>query len=192
MSERWFGQGRTRALLSVCALLGAGAVVTSASWRDQGTVGGTSFSTGALHIDLASNVRVKPESIAWPGPSLLNLGSSVSKSVVVAVTNNSQGNSDLSYRIQGAATNTGGGNLVAALQITVRRGGTSDGSTCSGGTLVGSANSALSGFDQPAGANLTPTQSHSVCLQITRAASPAVTTGSQASVTLTFPATQVP
>lgn len=192
MSERWFGRGRTRALISVGALLGAGAVATSASWRDQGTVGGTSFSTGALHIDLTSNVRVKPESIPWPGPSLLNLGPSVSRSVVIPVTNNSQGDAALAYRVQAAATNIATGNLVAALQITVRRGGSSDGTTCSGGSLVGTANVALSGFDQPAGATLAPTQSHAVCVQITRAASPAVTAGSQAAVTLTFPATQVP
>lgn len=188
----WFGRGRTRALLSAGLLVGVGAVTTSAYWRDQGSVPGVSFSTGALHIDLAANVRVKPETYTWSSFPLNAIVPGTSRSATLPVTNNSAGAASFSYRVQMAATDVGGGNLAAALQVTVRRGGTSDGTTCSGGTLVGSANATLDGFDQPAGATLAPTQAHSMCVEVGLPSGASVTSGAQASLTLTFPATQVP
>lgn len=182
----WFGRGRTRALLSTGMVLGIGAVATSAYWTEDVAVTGTTVQSGALHIDLASNDKVKPEAYSWTGLALGNMAPSTSRAAVLPVTNNSQGPVTFSYRIQASAT----GALGAALQVTVRRGGTSDGTVCSGGTLIGAANAALNGFDQAAGANLAPTQAHSLCVQVTRpAAAPASSTSN---ITFTFPASQVP
>lgn len=184
--QGWFGRGRTRALLSLGLLVGMGAVATSAYWTEQVSITGTAVQSGALHIDLASNNKVKPETYSWTGLSLSNMAPSTSRAAVLPVTNNSRGAVTFSYRIQASAT----GALGAALQVTVRRGGTSNGTTCSGGTLIGSANAALNGFDQAAGANLAPTQAHALCVQVTR---PAVAPASSTSnLTFTFPASQVP
>lgn len=189
----WFGRGRTRALLSVGLLLGMGTVATSAYFSDQVTITGVDIKSGTMHIDLGTSpAGTRPESIGWPGPALTNLAAGDSKSVILPVKNNSLGGVTFSYRVQAAATNTTG-NLAASLQMTVRRGGTSNGTTCAGGTLIGTADATLNGFNQPAGANLAPTQSHNLCIAIKRATpSPGVTAGSQAAITLTFPATQVP
>jgi hypothetical protein len=90
--------------------------------------------------------------------------------------------------VQASATNT----LGAALKLTVRRGGTVSGSTCTGGTLVGTAAATLNGFDQPAGANLQTGQSANLCVQVTFPTGTGVSAGSTSTVTFTFPATQVP
>lgn len=186
--QGWFGRGRTRAILSLGLLAGMGAVATSAYWTAEDTVVTAPIDSGAIHVDLATNDKVKPETYAWAGLSLSNLAPGASRAAVLPVTNNSLGQVTFSYRIQAAASGT---TLGPQLQITVRRGGTSNGTSCSGGTLIGGANASLDGFNQPAGATLAPTQSHSICVQVTR--SGVTLPGSSTSnVTLTFPATQVP
>ena len=189
--RRWFGRGRTRALLSVGILLGFGAVATSAYWTDRGKVTGTSFSSGALHIDLPGFNQVRGETYTWSGLSLSNLTPGTSKSATIVVSKHSIGDVTFSHRVRATATNVSG-NLAGALTVTVQRGGTSNGTTCTGGAAVGAAGSALLGFDQPAGANLGPAQSHTICVQVTLPSAATVTAGSQADLTFTFPATQVP
>ncbi|KRA32650.1 MULTISPECIES: SipW-dependent-type signal peptide-containing protein [unclassified Nocardioides] len=185
--QGWFGRGRTRAILSLGLLLGMGAVATSAYWTAEDTVTTGPVSSGAIHLDLATNNKVKPEVYPWAGLSLSNLAPGASKAAVLPVTNNSSGHLKFSYRIQAAATGT---TLGPQLQVTVRRGGTSDGTACSGGTLIGGANATLNGFNQPAGANLAPTQSHNICVQVTRTGV-ALPGSSTSNVSFTFPATQV-
>jgi predicted ribosomally synthesized peptide with SipW-like signal peptide len=186
--QGWFGRGRTRAILSLGLLLGMGAVATSAYWTAESTVSTAPINSGAIHLDLATNNKVKPETYPFAALSLSNLAPSSSRAAVLPVTNNSRGQVTFSYRIVAAASGT---TLGPQLQLTVRRGGTSNGTTCSGGTLVGGANATLNGFNQPAGANLAPTQAHSICVQVTRSAT-ALPNSSTSNVTFTFPATQVP
>jgi hypothetical protein len=169
----WFGRGRTRALLY---------------FTDRATVAGTSISSGTMHVDLAANFRVRPESYSWAALSPTNLAPGSSKSALLTVSNNSRGAVPFSYRVNAAATGT----LGTALKVTVRRGGSSNGTTCSGGTLLGSADATLNGFDQSAGANLAPTQAHSMCVQVTLPAGSSVSPSSSSALTFTFPATQVP
>lgn len=186
--RRWFGHGRTRALLAAGLLVGTGAVATSAYWTSKKSVTGVSFTTGAMHIDLAGDFRVKPESYAWTALNLTGMTPGSTAAAVLPVSNNSTGTATFSYRVQGAATNALGG----VLQVTVLRGGSVSGSTCTGGTAVGSANATLNGFDQPAGATLAPGASANICVQVKLPTGTGVSAGSTSTVTFTFPATQVP
>ncbi|WP_408899308.1 hypothetical protein ACJ5H2_09435 [Nocardioides sp. R1-1] len=186
---RWFGRGRTRALLSAGLLIGTGAVATSAYWTDGEEVTGTALTAGALHIDLEANVRQRPETIAgWSDLSLANLPDGGSRAAVMTVRNNSRGDAPLSYRVQAAAT----GSLGAALKVTVRRGGTVSSGTCTGGVLVGASGATLPGFDQAVDLHLAPTQSHDVCIQVTLPSGSNIAPSAISTVTFTFPAKQEP
>lgn len=186
---RWFGRGRTRALLSVGALLGVGAVGTAAYWQDDASVSGISVQAGAIHIDLATNNKVKPESYTWTDlnsslPSAA--GGSVAK--VLRVRNNSTGRLVFNYTVSATASGT----LGAALKVTVLKGGTVSGSTCTGGTAVGTANANLNGFSGAGGSlqATAVTPYHDLCVQLTLP--PAAAGGGLSSnVVFTFNATQV-
>lgn len=188
--RRWFGRGRTRSLLAAGLLLGTGAVATSAYWSTARSVPGTVITAGAMHIDLGTNVQVKPETYSFTALNLNGITSGNSRAATIAVTNNSSGALSFGYRVQGSATNTVGTTMAAALGMTVRRGGTVSGTTCTGGTLVGTANASLNGYDAPVGSTLARGASETLCIQVTL--NSAVPTGATATVNLTFPATQVP
>lgn len=183
ISAGWFGRGRTRAVLSLGLLLGMPAVATSAFWADEEAFSGGPANAGVMHIDLASNERVKPETIAWTALDLADLPAGSSRSAVLSVSNNSRGDLRFSYRIQGTAT----GALGAVLHVEVYRGGMSDGTTCGGGNLVASGQ--LQVLDQPAGVQLGPGQLHNLCIEVTRQPG-AVPAGATSDVTFTFPAKQ--
>lgn len=189
---------RLRAALTLATLVGIGAVSTGAYWTDQATVTGGPINAGAMHIDLADNVGVKPESIAWDltavGNAALYPGATTARTI--KVTNNSTPGLAFNYRVQGSAT----GPLASALQVTIRRGGTLAGTgnsvTCSGGTLLGAADAAVGTFDVSAGEALVAggnPASHTFCVQLRLAPTAANSLQSQlgSTVTLTFPATQV-
>lgn len=186
---RWFGRGRTRALLSAGVLLGAGAVATSAYWHNAATVEGVSVQSGAIHVDLATNNRVKPETYVWSdlSGSIPAAGGSVAK--VIRVRNNSTGRLTFSYDVSASAT----GALGAALKVTVRKGGTVSGSTCTGGTAVGAANATLNGFSASGGslAATAGTPYHDLCVQVTLPAGSGVGGFQSSNVAFTFAATQV-
>jgi len=185
--RRWFGRGRTRALLSAGLLVGAGAVATSAYFTDQVKVTGTTISSGTLHIDLESNYRVRPETITnWGDLNLTGLTPGTSKAGLMTVSNNSRGQLPMSFRVQASATNA----LGAALTLTVRRGGSISSGTCTGGTLIGSAGAALNGFNQSAGAPVGTGSSDVLCIQVTLPGSASPAPSSTSNVTFTFPAKQ--
>lgn len=183
----WFGRGRTRALLSAGMLVGIGAVATSAYWTDTEQFAGATISSGTMHVDLAANFRQRPESYSWNAFVLTGLTPGTSKSAVLPVTNNSRGGVTFSYRIKASAP----GALGAALEVSVYRGATSNGTTCTGGTLLGSANTPINTFDQAAGVTLAPTQSHNLCVRVTLPLAAVVAPSSSSTIAFTFPATQV-
>jgi predicted ribosomally synthesized peptide with SipW-like signal peptide len=176
-------------VLSAGLLLGTGAVATSAYFTDQQVAQGVTFQSGTLHLDLESNVRVRPETIgSWGDLSLGNLADGTSRAALMTVANNSRGNARLSYRVQAGATSALGG----ALKLTVRRGGTVSSGTCTGGTLIGSAGATLNGFNQAMDLTLTPGQSHDLCLQVSLPAGSSIAPSATSTVTFTFPAKQEP
>ncbi|MFJ9315668.1 hypothetical protein ACIRN4_15875 [Pimelobacter simplex] len=189
-SRRWFGRGRTRALLATGLLLGVGAVGTSAYWSTGATVTGVQATAGAIHIDLAGAQRVKPETYAWTdlGGNLSTAGGSQAK--VIRVRNNSTGAVRFSYDLAASAPNTTFGN---ALQVTVRKGGSVSGTSCTGGTLVGGAGANLRTYTATVGtiSSWSAAPYDDLCVQVTLPAGSGVTGGSTAALTFTFSATQV-
>ncbi|TWG97264.1 putative ribosomally synthesized peptide with SipW-like signal peptide [Nocardioides sp. J9] len=184
-----FGRGRTRALLSLGALLGVGAVATSAYWTAGSTVDGVTVESGAIHIDLATNDKVKPETYTWSdlSSSLPVTGGSTAR--VIRVSNNSTGRLTFSYTVSATAT----GALGSALKITVLRGGSVSGSTCNGGTAVGPSGAALNGFSASPG-TLDATSAaahHDLCVQVTLPTGSGAGGGQTSDVTFAFDATQV-
>lgn len=187
--RRWFGRGRTRALLSAGLLVGTGAVATSAYFTDRVQVAGTTIAAGTLHIDLEANYRVRPETIAnWGDLNLTGLTAGTSKAGLMTVSNNSRGQLPMSFRVQAGATNA----LGAALTVTVRRGGSISSNTCTGGTLIGSAGAALNGFNQSGGATIGTGGSTVLCIQVTLPVGASLPASSTSNVTFTFPARQEP
>lgn len=186
---RWFGRGRTRALLSVGLLVGVGAVGTSAYWSAGTQATGTTVQSGAIHIDLATNNRVKPETYAWTalGGSLAIAGESQAK--VLRVRNNSAGGLSFGYTVSATAS----GALGAALRVTVRNGGTVSGTSCTGGTVVGAADTGLNGYSGGPGqlSSSAATPYHDLCVQVRLPGGSGVTNGATSSIVLTFSATQV-
>lgn len=178
--------GKVRAVLSLGLLVGFGAVTTSAYWADGTSFDAGTIRSGAIHIDLATNNKVKPETYIWSDLDLTGMAAGSSVARVLQVANNSLGGLEFDYRVQATATANALGN---ALRVTVRRGGAVNGTSCTGGTLVGSAGAVLSGFNQPAGVTLTTGQAHDLCIQVTLPG--AVPNGLNATVDFTFPATQV-
>lgn len=189
-ARRWFGRGRTRALLATGLLLGVGAVGTSAYWTTGTHVTGVNATAGALHIDLAGNYRAKPETYTWTdlSGSLPTAGGSRAK--VIRVRNDSAGAIRFSYDLTASAPSTTFGN---ALTITVRKGGTVSGTTCTGGTLVGSAGVPLRTFSATVGtiSSWSADPYDDLCIQVGLPASATVANGSTAALTFTFSATQV-
>lgn len=186
-ARRWFGRGRTRALLSAGLLVGTGAVATSAFFTDRIQAAGTTVNAGTLHIDLEANHRVRPETVSnWGDLNLGGLTPGTSKAGLMTVSNNSRGQLPMSFRVQASATNA----LGAALTITVRRGGSISSGTCTGGTLIGSAGAALNGFNQSGGATLGTGSSDVLCIQVTLPGSANLPPSSTSNVTFTFPAKQ--
>ena len=185
----WFGRGRTRALLSAGLLVGVGAVGTSAYWSAGTQATGTTVQSGAIHIDLATNNRVKPETYAWTAltGNLAIAGESQAK--ILRVRNNSAGGLTFGYTIAATASGTLGG----ALKVTVRNGGTVSGTTCTGGTVVGTANANLNGYSGAPGqlSSSAATPYHDLCVQVSLPAGSGVTNGATSNIALTFSATQV-
>ena len=185
----WFGRGRTRALLSAGALLGVGAVGTAAYWNEAVSVPGVALHSGAIHIDLASNNRVKPETYTWSdlSSSLPATGGSVAR--VIRVKNDSIGRLVFGYTVSAAATGT----LGSSLKVTVVKGGTTGGSTCKGTNYVGTPSSNLNGFSGSAGtlSATDPTPFHDLCVQLTLPSGSGVGGSQSSTVTFTFNATQV-
>lgn len=193
--RRWFGRGRTRALLSAGILVGSGAVGTSAYWNTGTSVEGVSVQAGAIHIDLADNSRVKPETYLWAdlGGTLSTTGESRAK--IMRVRNNSAGRLTFGYSISAAATNPAA--LGGALRLTVRKGGavgaSPGGPVCTGGVVVGSAGAPANGFAAAVG-NLSSTQVtpyDDLCVQVALPSGSGVSGGATTDITFTFTATQV-
>jgi predicted ribosomally synthesized peptide with SipW-like signal peptide len=70
--RRWFGQGRTRALLSLGLLAALGVASTSAYWTDEGTITGGTISSATL--DLTAGPTTGAENLPGTGPNNWNSG----------------------------------------------------------------------------------------------------------------------
>lgn len=139
---------RVRAALSLGVLVGLGAIGTSAFWTDEATVNSGGFSAGAIHLDLAGNVRVKPETYAWTSMALTDMIPGSNRAAMLPVHNNSVPSSlRFTYVVQGGYVISGSENapFASSLQITFYRNATVNGTqtACTGGTIVGTAQQLL-------------------------------------------------
>ena len=124
---------RVRALLSLGVALGIGSVGTFASWTDDVTVSGTTFTAGTLDLQV-NNV----DSYATTTLSMSAMVPGTTSAEVLTVKNN--GTVPSKYTLTGGLTGTNATdyNTAAAngLLLTVRLGGAKSGSTCTGGTAL--------------------------------------------------------
>lgn len=124
---------RVRALLSLGVALGIGSVGTFASWTDDVTVSGTTFTAGTLDLQV-NNV----DSYATTTLTMTAMVPGSTSSEVLTVKNN--GTVPAKYTLTGglSGANAAEYNTAASngLLLTIRLGGTKSGATCTGGTAV--------------------------------------------------------
>ncbi|WP_082530751.1 TasA family protein [Aeromicrobium sp. Root344] len=124
---------RVRALLSLGIAVGIGSVGTFASWTDDVTVAGTTFTAGTLDLQV-NNV----DSYATTTLSMSAMVPGTTSAEVLTVKNN--GTVPSKYTLTGGLTGTNATDYNAAaangLLLTVRLGGAKSGATCTGGTAL--------------------------------------------------------
>ena len=124
---------RVRALLSLGVALGIGSVSTFASWTDDVTITGTTFTSGTLDLQV-NNV----DSYATTSLSMTGMVPGTTSAEVLTVKNN--GTVPAKYTLTGGLTGTYAAdyNTAAAngLLLTIRLGGAKSGTTCTGGTVL--------------------------------------------------------
>lgn len=131
--RRFTSSVRVRALLSLGVAFGIGSVGTFASWTDDVTITGTTFTAGTLDLQV-NNV----DSYATTTLSMSAMVPGNTSAEVLTVKNN--GTAPAKYTLTGGLTGTNAAdyNTAAAngLLLTIRQGGTKSGATCTGGTAL--------------------------------------------------------
>jgi predicted ribosomally synthesized peptide with SipW-like signal peptide len=176
---------RIRALLAAGMVLGLGAVGTLAAWTDESTATAT-FSAGTLDLKLGTLPQGPfTDTVALTTLDMPAMYPGVSRAGMVAVSNS--GTVPLSYTLAG----TGTGTLGAALKVSVYSGGaaTNDATTgtCSGGTLLGTADLPLIGPLISSARTLPASSTESLCLLVKLPSTAANTLqGTTSAATFTF------
>lgn len=124
---------RVRALLSLGVALGIGSVGTFASWTDDATITGTSFTAGTLDLQVNN-----ADSYATTTLGMTAMVPGNTSAEILTVKNN--GTVPAKYTLTGglAGANAADYNTAGAngLLLTIRLGGTKSGATCTGGTAL--------------------------------------------------------
>lgn len=147
--RRWFGRGRTRALLSLGVVGFVFVGTTGAYWTDEGTVTGATISSGTL--DLTAGPTTGSENLTGTGPNNWNSGilgitdlipaESVAGSFVVR----NSGTAPLRFNATVSTTNNNLTSASVGLQVQVYDNGTaSNTGTQAAGNRAGSCTGTLS------------------------------------------------
>jgi predicted ribosomally synthesized peptide with SipW-like signal peptide len=124
---------RVRALLSLGVALGIGSVGTFASWTDDVTITGTTFTAGTLDLQVNNVDSYATTSLSMPAMVPGNTSAEI-----LTVKNN--GTVPAKYTLTGGLTGTYAADYNTAgatgLLLTIRLGGTKSGTTCTGGTAL--------------------------------------------------------
>ncbi|EGD54975.1 hypothetical protein SCNU_10606 [Gordonia neofelifaecis NRRL B-59395] len=141
------GWTRARAIASLGMVFGLGAVGTMAAWSDTATASTGMFETSAVNVQM----KVNDNRPVYNFVSLkkINLARGATTAGMLAVKNT--GSDAFNYATgvdtadNGTATYGGASASVFAqnLLVTVRKGGTVSGDTCTGGTVLGTADTPL-------------------------------------------------
>ncbi|WP_231569428.1 SipW-dependent-type signal peptide-containing protein [Prescottella defluvii] len=178
---------RTRAVLSLGMVLGLGAVGTMAAWSNSATATSGVFSTGSIQLKLNGD-RPSHAFTALEKTSILK-GNSVAAMLPVQNT----GAVDFAYVAK--ATANGDAGLASSLTVAVYDGGSSNNTTCSGGTLIDSkALSTAAPVDLIPSRTLTKAEgTENLCFQITLSSTaPDTTRMKYLGAAFEFTATEVP
>jgi predicted ribosomally synthesized peptide with SipW-like signal peptide len=208
---RWFGRGRTRALLCLGVLAALGATSTSAYWTDEATV--TSGSISSATLDLTAGPSTGSEFLTGTGPnnwtySALTLTDMVpAESVSTTVVVRNSGTAPLRFNATVRSTTNDLTSASQGLQVVIfdnSSAGTQTGTQaagnragpCTGGTQV------FSGFvSTTASANVLPSDvplatagaTRSLCIQLVLDASaPNSLQGKTTTIVLSLSAAQLP
>ncbi|MFD1814525.1 SipW-dependent-type signal peptide-containing protein [Rhodococcus gannanensis] len=167
--------GRPRAIASLGIVLGLGAIGTLAAWSDSATATSGVFSTGSIDLQLNGN-QGNPSAYAFA--SLTKTGMMPGASVAATLPVQNTGTTSFNYTMAAAATSS---TLAPYLKVIVST-GTSNGTVCSGGTVIANNVALVSGGT----ANLIPTArslanggSETLCFQVTLDAAAPTTVQSQ-------------
>jgi predicted ribosomally synthesized peptide with SipW-like signal peptide len=171
------GWTRARAIASLGMVFGLGAVGTMAAWSDTATATTGMFTTNSVNIQMELNGDRPTHQFTTL--KQINLGRGNTTAGMLAVKNT--GSDTFNYVVatatadDGTATYGGASASILAqnLFVTVRDGGTVSGSgptaTCTGGTVLGTADKALALGNAPllpTSANLTVNATQNLCVQV--------------------------
>ncbi|RNL62961.1 hypothetical protein EFK50_14650 [Nocardioides marmoriginsengisoli] len=178
---------RLRATLGLGLALSLGVLGTRASWTDEVTVVGATFTAGTIDL----KVNGGDTNVTLPAHVLAGMVPGSSAAGVLTVSN--AGTAPLKYSATSAATNADGKNLAGALVVKVTGAaaatGTSPTRTCPGATLAGTGAS-LNGALVATRRLLAAGASETLCVEVLLpAAAPSALQGATTSATFTFSGT---
>lgn len=154
--------GRPRAIASLGIVLGLGAIGTLAAWSDTATATSGVFSTGSINLKLADQ---NDPNAAYAFTTLTKTGMFPGNSVAAALPVANNGSGPFTYTMGAVATTSP---LAPYLKVTVST-GTSNGTVCSGGTVIANSLALTSGGTTAligTGRSLAQGASETLCFQV--------------------------
>ncbi|SDD14740.1 SipW-dependent-type signal peptide-containing protein [Rhodococcus tukisamuensis] len=155
--------GKPRAIASLGIVLGLGAIGTLAAWSDSATATSGVFSTGSVDLQL-NNDPGNPTAYAFASLTKTNMMPGNSVAATLPVQN--KGTVPFSYTMVANSTSS---TLAPYLKVLVST-GTSNGTACSGGTVIANNLALTSGGSTnviPTGRALNNGASETLCFQVT-------------------------
>ena len=180
------GWTRARAIVSLGMVFGLGAVGTMAAWSDTAQATSGVFSTAAVNVKMTLNNERPNYNFVALKKSNLGKGDSVAGPIAVKNTGSSNftytvvansydnGTAGAGYVFNPANTAANAATFAQSLQVTIMSGGTSDGTTCTGGSVIANSvplqlgDKPLVTVDQPVSVN----QTDNLCVQVKLADAP--------------------
>lgn len=164
-------RGRVRAVLSLGAVLGLGAVGTLAAWSDSATATTGSFSTGSGSV-IKMELNGNSGAAEFNDFNVSDLMPGEGKAALLVVKNSgAAADGDGTFDYTSEVVTTGPTVLADALTLRVVRGGTVSGTTCAGGTELESFKLNPTNPQDTTGAakTLAPQETDTLCVQVTLA-----------------------
>lgn len=189
------GWTRVRAVAATGMVFGLGAVGTMAAWSDTATATSGMFSTSDVNIQIKLDNHRPVHN--FTGLSKINLARGASTAAMLPVNNT--GSADFDYAAtalvanDGTATYGGANAQTFGENLTMKafRGGSSNGTTCSGGSEIGSTTLGLGDHDLVPSSALSKDSTDDLCFQVTvNANAPLAARMSALAIDLKFTATQ--
>lgn len=187
---------RVRAIASLGMVFGLGAVGTLAAWSDTATATTGMFTVSSVNVEMKLNGQHPTYNLA--SLSKINLARGASTAGMLPVNNT--GDADFTYTAKANTSNAGTASYGSAnattfaenLTIAVFRGGSSNGTTCSGGTQLASKPLSLgTSVDYVAAHQIDAGQTDNLCFQATvSSTAPVEARMSALSIDFEFTATQ--